>query len=65
MDLAYENLKNKPKAFRSFTGFDMEEFHILVEAFTTVWERYVQQNCLPRGVSGVSNFLVKRVILDL
>jgi hypothetical protein len=25
MELRYENLKNKPKAFRAFTGFDMEE----------------------------------------
>ena len=47
MELRYENLKNKPKAFRAFTGFDVEEFQILLEAFTTVWERYVQQNRLP------------------
>jgi hypothetical protein len=57
MELRYENLKNKPKAFRAFTGFDVEEFQILLEAFTTVWERYVQQNRLPpeirqRGYGG-------------
>ena len=37
MELRYENLRNKPKAFRSFTGFDVEEFQILLEAFTTAW----------------------------
>jgi len=47
MELRYENLKNKPKTFRSFTGFDMEEFQILLTAFTTAWERYVQQHSLP------------------
>ena len=29
MELRYENLKSKPTAFRSFTGFDVEEFQIL------------------------------------
>ena len=57
MELRYGNLKNKPKAFRAFTGFDVEEFQILLKAFTTVWERYVQQNGLPpeirqRGYGG-------------
>jgi len=47
MELRYENLKNKPKAFRAFTGFDVKEFQILLEAFTIAWERYVQQNRLP------------------
>ena len=47
MELRYENLKNKPKAFRAFTGFDVEEFQILLEAFTTAWERYTQQNRIP------------------
>ena len=57
MELRYENLKSKPKAFRSFTGFDVEEFQILLAAFTTAWERYAQQNRLPselrqRGYGG-------------
>ena len=57
MELRYENLKNKPKAFRSFTGFDVEEFQILLAAFTTAWEGYAQQNHLPpeirqRGYGG-------------
>ena len=50
MELRYENLKNKPKAFRAFTGFDVEEFQILLKAFTIAWERYVQQNRLPPGI---------------
>ena len=57
MELRYENLKNKPTAFRSFTGLDVEEFQILLAAFTTAWERYVQQNRFPpdlrqRGYGG-------------
>lgn len=57
MELRYENLKSKPKAFRSFTGFDVEEFQILLAAFTTAWESYAQQNRLPselrqRGYGG-------------
>jgi hypothetical protein len=47
MELRYENLKNKPRAFLAFTGFHVEEFQILLEAFTTAWERYVQQHSLP------------------
>jgi len=47
MELRYENLKNKPQAFRAFTGFDVAEFQILLVAFTVAWERYVQQNRLP------------------
>ena len=47
MELRYENLKNKPKAFLTFTGFTVEEFQILLTAFTTAWEKYVQQNGLP------------------
>ena len=57
MELRYENLKSKPKAFRSFTGFDMKEFQILLGIFTTAWEGYSQQNRLPaelrqRGYGG-------------
>ena len=47
MELRYEHLKNKPKAFLAFTGFTVEEFQILLTTFTTVWERYVQQHSLP------------------
>jgi hypothetical protein len=47
MELRYENLRNKPKAFRAFTGFDVEEFQMLLKAFTAAWEKYVQQNRLP------------------
>jgi hypothetical protein len=47
MELRYENLKKKPKAFLTFTGFTVEEFQILLEAFTTAWESYVQKNRLP------------------
>ena len=50
MDLRYENLKDKPKAFWAFTGLDVEEFQILLNAFTVVWERYVQQHRLPADV---------------
>jgi len=46
MELRYENLKSKPKAFRAFTGFDVEEFQILLDAFTIAWESYRQQNRL-------------------
>ena len=46
MELRYENLKNKPKAFLAFTGFTVEEFQILLTAFTKAWERYAQQNRL-------------------
>jgi len=57
MELRYENLKNKPKALLAFTGFDVEEFQILLETFATAWERYAQQNRLPpeicqRGYDG-------------
>ena len=60
MELSYENLKKKPKAFLTFTGLTVEEFQILLEAFTTAWERYVQQNHLPseirqRGYGGGRN----------
>lgn len=50
MDLHYENLKDKPKTFRAFTGLDVEEFQILLPAFTVAWKRYVQQHCLPPDV---------------
>jgi hypothetical protein len=57
MELGYENLRNKPKAFLAFTGFTVEEFQILLTTFTTAWERYVQQHSLPpelrqRGYGG-------------
>lgn len=57
MELRYENLKNKPKAFLAFTGFTVKEFQILLPAFTVAWERYVQQHSLPpeirqRGYGG-------------
>jgi hypothetical protein len=57
MELRYENLKSKPTAFRSFTGFDVKEFQVLLAAFTAAWEGYVQQNRLPpdmrqRGYGG-------------
>jgi len=47
MELRYENLKNNPKAFLAFTGFHVEEFQILLAAFTTAWESYTQQNRIP------------------
>ena len=47
MELRYENLKNQPQVFRAFTGLDVAEFQILLEAFTMAWGRYVQQNRLP------------------
>jgi hypothetical protein len=47
MELCYENLKNKPEAFLAFTGLNVKEFQILLQAFTLAWERYVQQNRLP------------------
>jgi hypothetical protein len=43
----YENLKDKPETFLAFTGLEVEEFQILLQAFTVAWERYVQQNSLP------------------
>jgi hypothetical protein len=57
MELRYENLKNKPRAFLAFTGFTVEEFQILLTAFTVAWERYVKENGLPpeirqRGYGG-------------
>jgi hypothetical protein len=50
MELRYENLKNKPKVFRAFTGLDVAEFQILLQAFIVAWERYVQQHRLPSDV---------------
>jgi hypothetical protein len=50
MDLRYENLRDKPKVFRAFTGLDVEEFQILLKAFIVAWERYVQQHRLPPDV---------------
>jgi len=50
MELHYKNLKDKPRAFRAFTGLDAEEFQILLEAFTVAWERYAQQHYLPPDV---------------
>ena len=47
MELRYENLKDKPEAFLAFTGLYIEEFQILLKAFTIAWEHYVQQNSLP------------------
>jgi len=47
MELSYENLKNNPKTFLVFTGFDVGEFEILLKAFTIAWEKYVQQHRLP------------------
>ena len=57
MELSYENLKNNPKTFLAFTGFDVGEFQILLKAFTIAWEKYVQQHRLPleirqRGYGG-------------
>jgi hypothetical protein len=43
MLLRYENLKNKPKAFRTFTGLDEKEFQMLLQAFTASYERYTQR----------------------
>jgi hypothetical protein len=47
MELRYENLKDKPEIFLAFTGLEVKEFHILLQAFTTAWEHYVQQNHIP------------------
>jgi hypothetical protein len=47
MELCYENLKNKPETFLAFTGLNVEEFQILLKAFTLAWERYTKQNRLP------------------
>lgn len=46
MELRYENLKDKPETFLAFTGLNTKEFQILLQAFTTAWELYVQQNRL-------------------
>jgi len=50
MELRYENLKDKPEAFLAFTGLNVAEFQILLEAFTVAWENYVQQNSLPANI---------------
>jgi hypothetical protein len=47
MELRYENLKDKPETFLAFTGLEVKEFDILLQAFTLAWELYVQQNSLP------------------
>lgn len=47
MELRYENLKDKPETFLAFTGLNKKEFQILLQAFTSAWELYVQQNNLP------------------
>lgn len=50
MELRYENLKDKPETFLAFTGLEVEEFQILLQAFTVALDRYVQQNSLPADV---------------
>lgn len=50
MELRYENLKDRPEAFLAFTGLEVGEFQILLQAFTVAWERYVQQNSLSADV---------------
>ncbi len=50
MELRYENLKNKPKTFRAFTGLDAAEFQVLLKPFGVAWERYVQEHSLPSDV---------------
>jgi len=47
MELRYENLKDKPETFLAFTGLEVKEFQILLQAFTIAWEDYVKQNSLP------------------
>ncbi|MBM3120547.1 MAG: transposase, partial [Chloroflexi bacterium] len=46
----YENLKDKQETFLAFTGLKVEEFQILLKAFTVAWENYVQQNSLPANI---------------
>ena len=53
MELRYENLKDKPETFLAFTGLDVEEFQILLQAFTVAWERYIQQAYLRMFVSEI------------
>ena len=53
MELRYENLKDKPETFLAFTGLDVEEFQILLQAFTVAWERYVQQNSFGMSVNEI------------
>jgi len=47
MELSYENLKDKPETFLAFTGLEVKEFQMLLQAFTIAWEHYVQRNSLP------------------
>ncbi len=44
MDLCYETLKEKPKAFRAFTGLDVEEFQVLLSSFGRAWHTYIRQH---------------------
>ena len=43
MLLRYESLKNKPKAFRTFTGLDEKEFQMLLRTFTVSYDRYTER----------------------
>ena len=43
MLLRYESLKDKPKAFLTFTGLDKKEFQILLQAFTVSYDRYTER----------------------
>jgi len=41
MELSYENLRNKPEAFRTFTGLDEKEFQMMLQSFTVSYDRYI------------------------
>jgi hypothetical protein len=43
MLLQYERLRDKPKAFLTFTGLDEKEFQILLPAFTVAYDRYAER----------------------
>lgn len=41
--LNYEAIKNRPRFFRPFTGFDKIEFEIMLKPFNDAWNIYVQK----------------------
>ena len=42
--LSYQNLKDNPRALRTFTSLDQSEFETLLPSFEAAWRAYVYNN---------------------
>ena len=42
--LSYQNLKDNPRALRTFTSLDQAEFETLLPSFEAAWHAYVYNN---------------------